>query len=231
MTNKCTSSAGCFDGLCGAPQQYRRHHPMQHVQGYSGSHWTPPLGDYLLCIASVAARATANKTTTKNVPKRLAILMAAAVRGYNNAHISQWKRFRALLEATKCCHRESIAANRHNRSHMCRFFTSFFVDNLYPVSAPLHPCVFGWLLHFYLSFVSRLRPRRVLFSSFFKSNLLPQMTLNRCPHTFHCGCVLSLTPPPHQQCFLVGCCVFNLFAAIQTPGPITLSILIFLLLV
>jgi hypothetical protein len=39
-----------------------RHRLMQHVEGYTGSHWTPPSGDYLLCIALAAAR-TANKTT------------------------------------------------------------------------------------------------------------------------------------------------------------------------
>jgi hypothetical protein len=38
---------------------------MRHVQGYPGSHWTLPLGDYLLRIAPAAARATANKTTMK----------------------------------------------------------------------------------------------------------------------------------------------------------------------
>ncbi len=38
---------------------------MQHVQGYPRSHWTPPSGDYLLHIAPVAARATANKTKTE----------------------------------------------------------------------------------------------------------------------------------------------------------------------
>jgi hypothetical protein len=40
-----------------------RHLPMLHVQGYSGSHWTLPSGDYLLRITLAAARATANKTT------------------------------------------------------------------------------------------------------------------------------------------------------------------------
>jgi hypothetical protein len=36
---------------------------MRHVQGYSGSHWTPALGDYLLRIAPAAARATGIQTT------------------------------------------------------------------------------------------------------------------------------------------------------------------------
>jgi hypothetical protein len=63
MRNKCILSTGCFDGHGSAPEQYRRHCLMQHVQGYSGSHWTPPLGDYLLRIAPAAARAAGKQTT------------------------------------------------------------------------------------------------------------------------------------------------------------------------
>jgi hypothetical protein len=63
MTNKCTLSAGRFDGHGGAPEQYRRHCPMQNVQGYSGSHWMPALGNYLLRIAPAAARATGKQAT------------------------------------------------------------------------------------------------------------------------------------------------------------------------
>jgi hypothetical protein len=65
MTNKCTSIVGRFDDHDCAPEHYRRHCPMRHVQGYPGSHWTPPSGNYLLRIAPVAARATANETTLK----------------------------------------------------------------------------------------------------------------------------------------------------------------------
>jgi hypothetical protein len=65
MTNKCTSFASRFDGHSGAPEQYRWHCLMRHVQGYFGSHWMLPLGDYLLRIAPAATRATANKTTMK----------------------------------------------------------------------------------------------------------------------------------------------------------------------
>ncbi len=65
--NKCTSIVGHFNGHGGAPEQYRRHHPMQHVQGYPGSHWMPPLGNYSLCIAPAATRATAIKTKTEKM--------------------------------------------------------------------------------------------------------------------------------------------------------------------
>jgi hypothetical protein len=63
MTNKFTSSTSRFDGHGGAPEQYRWHCLMRHVQGYSGSHWTLPLGNYLLCIAPAAAMATGKQTT------------------------------------------------------------------------------------------------------------------------------------------------------------------------
>jgi hypothetical protein len=63
MTNECTSSAGRFDGHGGVPEQYRWHRLMRHVQGYSGSQWTPPLGDYSVRIAPAAARATGKQTT------------------------------------------------------------------------------------------------------------------------------------------------------------------------
>jgi hypothetical protein len=63
MTNKCNLSAGRFDGHGGVPEQYRWHRPMRHVQGYSGSHWMPTSGDYLLRIAPAATMATGKQTT------------------------------------------------------------------------------------------------------------------------------------------------------------------------
>jgi len=61
---------------------------MQHDQGFTGSHWTPPLGDYLLRIAQAAARATINSTIMKHVPTLLAVLMTIAMRRYYAAHIA-----------------------------------------------------------------------------------------------------------------------------------------------
>jgi hypothetical protein len=63
MTSKCTSVTADFEGLADVPEQYRQHCPMQRVQGYYGSHWTPALGDYLLRITPAAARATGIQTT------------------------------------------------------------------------------------------------------------------------------------------------------------------------
>jgi hypothetical protein len=43
---KWTNFAGHFDGRDSAPVQYRMHCPMEKVQGFGKSHWTPPLGKY-----------------------------------------------------------------------------------------------------------------------------------------------------------------------------------------
>jgi hypothetical protein len=67
MIIKCTLSASCFDGHGSRLVGYKVHRPMQHVQGYTTSHWTPPLGIYLLCITPMAARASANETTAKQI--------------------------------------------------------------------------------------------------------------------------------------------------------------------
>jgi hypothetical protein len=63
ITNECTLSAGRFNGHGGAPEQYRQHNLMRHIQDYSESHWMPPLGNYSLCIAPAAARAIGKQTT------------------------------------------------------------------------------------------------------------------------------------------------------------------------
>jgi hypothetical protein len=63
MTNKCTSVIGHFDGHSGVPGQYRWNRLMRHVQGYSGNHWAPTLGNYLLGIIPEAARATGKQKT------------------------------------------------------------------------------------------------------------------------------------------------------------------------
>jgi hypothetical protein len=64
-TIKCTSDATNFDGQADAPVQYRTHCPMEGGPWLTGIHWTPPPDEYSHCIASAAARATANKTTIK----------------------------------------------------------------------------------------------------------------------------------------------------------------------
>ena len=87
--NKCTSVAGHFDGNADALEQYGAHHPIQHDQGFTGSHWTPPSGNYSLRIVPAAARVTINKTTMQNEPTLLAVSMTIAMWQYDTAHIAQ----------------------------------------------------------------------------------------------------------------------------------------------
>ncbi len=67
----------------------------------------------------------ANKQQSTSTPKKVAILIAATVCQYNTACIAQWRRSRASLEATGCCHQASIVADRCNWSRICRFLVYF----------------------------------------------------------------------------------------------------------
>jgi hypothetical protein len=122
MTIKCTLSAVCFDGHGGQPVHYKVHQPMQHVQVYSGSHWTPPSGNYSLHIAPAAASATTNIQQSTNTPRKLDVLMAMVMRRYITMHISQWRRSWASLEATGCRHRASFMSDNIKRTWLRQFF-------------------------------------------------------------------------------------------------------------
>jgi hypothetical protein len=63
MVSTCSTPVGHFVGHGGPLVQYKVHRSMQHVQGYSGSHWMLPSGKYSLCITPAAARATGKQTT------------------------------------------------------------------------------------------------------------------------------------------------------------------------
>jgi hypothetical protein len=131
MTNKCTSVVARFKGLVDAPEQNRRHRLMRHVQGYSGSHWTPAQATTCSVLPQRLPGQQANKQQSTNIPKKVAVLMAMATHRYVTMHIVQWRRFKALLDATKRHHQASIAAICCNRSRMCRFYYCFFIINSY----------------------------------------------------------------------------------------------------
>ena len=84
------------------------HRPMQHDQGFTGSHWMPPTGNYWLRIAPAA-----NKMMMKNVSTLPTILMAITVRQYYTACIARWRRFVAFIKATKRRHQASTCSDRH----------------------------------------------------------------------------------------------------------------------
>jgi len=125
VANKCTSVAGHFDGHGGAPVWYGAHRLMQHDQGFTGSHWMPPSGNYSLRIALAAARATINSTIIKFVPTLLAVSMAIAMRRYYTARIDRWRRFVAFIKAIKCHHRTSTCSNIIKGTRQLRLFWTF----------------------------------------------------------------------------------------------------------
>ncbi len=67
----------------------------------------------------------ANKQQSTNTPKKVAVLMAMAMRRYVTARIAQCRRSRASLEATGCHHQVSIMSNNINRTWLRRFFLMF----------------------------------------------------------------------------------------------------------
>jgi hypothetical protein len=72
----------------------------------------------------------ANKQQSTNTPKKVAVLMAMAMRRYVTAHIAQWRRSRASLEATGRRHRVSIMSDNINRTWLRRFFYVFIIKTV-----------------------------------------------------------------------------------------------------
>jgi hypothetical protein len=77
-----------FDGRADAPAQYRVHLSMEGVQGFTRSHWAPPLGKYSCRIAPADNGVACRIKKDEKVPYLSAILLALAVRRYNIKHIA-----------------------------------------------------------------------------------------------------------------------------------------------
>jgi hypothetical protein len=84
-----TTIATRFDGRNDVPVQCRIYCPMEGIQGFTRSHWTLPLGKYLLRIILADYGVACKNKTMKRAPYLLAISMAVVVRRYNTAHITQ----------------------------------------------------------------------------------------------------------------------------------------------
>ncbi len=84
----CSSVVGNFGGHGGLPVRYKSNCLMQHVQGYSGSHWMHRATNRSV-LPQRPPRQQQTKWQQQNVPIRLLILMAAAVRRYDTACIAQ----------------------------------------------------------------------------------------------------------------------------------------------
>ncbi len=129
MASTWSSVVGCFNCHGGPPVRYEAHRPMQHVQGYSGSHWTPASGNYSLHIALQPPGQQANKQQSTNTPTKLAVSMAMAMRRYVTACIAQWSRSRALLEATGRHHWASIMSDNIKGTWLWWIFWCFHRQN------------------------------------------------------------------------------------------------------
>jgi hypothetical protein len=71
----------------------------------------------------------ANKEQSTNTPTKLAALMTMAMRWYVTAHIAQWRRSRALLEATGRRHWASNMSNNIKETWLGCFFNVFHRQN------------------------------------------------------------------------------------------------------
>jgi hypothetical protein len=91
----------------------------------------PPSGDYLLCIAPAAARATINTMIMEHVPTLLAVSMAIAMRRYYTARIARWRRFVAfiIIKATKRHHRASTYSDNIKGTRL-PLFQGYFIVKL-----------------------------------------------------------------------------------------------------
>ncbi len=67
----------------------------------------------------------ANKQRSKNTPKKVAILMAMAMRRYVTVCIARWRRSIASLETIERCHRVSIMSDNINWTWLRWFFSMF----------------------------------------------------------------------------------------------------------
>jgi hypothetical protein len=113
MTIKCTLSAVRFDGYGSPPVRYKAHHPMQHVQGYSGSHWTLPSGNYSLRIAPAAASETGKQTTINKYTYK-----ASRFDGHGNAPVPNYVH----------CPMEEVQG--FNRRHWTPPLGKYYVDKI-----------------------------------------------------------------------------------------------------
>ena len=91
---------GHFDGHVDAPVRYGVHCPMEHVQGFMRSHWTPPSGENLPWIALADAMVIDfwRKKLRCGVVK---LLSKASVQKAQNGPSTQ------LIEAMSCIERSN----------------------------------------------------------------------------------------------------------------------------
>jgi hypothetical protein len=68
---KCRRIASNFDHHAAAAVQCMAHHPMEHIQGFTRSHWMLPLGKCLHRIAPAAVMVDEFVENSQNTNKKL----------------------------------------------------------------------------------------------------------------------------------------------------------------
>ena len=67
--NKMQANCWCFDCHADAVVQHGAHRPIEHIQGFTRSHWMPPAGKCLRHIAPAATMVNLFVETTQNTNK------------------------------------------------------------------------------------------------------------------------------------------------------------------
>jgi hypothetical protein len=116
-----------FDGRADAPARHRRHRPIEGVQGFTRSHWTPLSGEYSERIAPDGRRGRMPKKNDEKVSYLQVVSLALSVRRYVTKRIDRRRRSRAIREATGRRLRASRAADSRPSDIFFRDFFSFFI--------------------------------------------------------------------------------------------------------
>ncbi len=114
-----------FDARVYVPAQHCRYCPIEGVQGFTRSHWTPPSCKYSGRIAPDGQRVRTPFKKYKKVPYLSAVSLALSVRRYVTKRIDRRMGSRAITEATDRRLRASVAADMQSVS-VFPFFWEFF---------------------------------------------------------------------------------------------------------
>ncbi len=126
MMNKCTSTAGHFGG---APEQYRQHCPMRMSRATPEATGCRHRATTCAVLPQWPPGQQANKQQLTNTPTKLPVLMAMAMCRYVTGCITHWRRSRASLKATGCCHWASIKSDNIKGSWLRLFIYVFHRQN------------------------------------------------------------------------------------------------------
>ncbi len=123
---KCRQIAGNFDHHADAAEQCGAYHPMEHIQGFTRSHWMLPLGKCLRGIALAAVMVDELVENTQNTNKKL---FSASNLWYNQPLvicenlIPQNEPSTQLIVATSCVKMGTAAIVAEELSYILSFQT------------------------------------------------------------------------------------------------------------